>query len=162
MINIEESQLVELHLPISSENMAAESVDTEDEEEERMKRGKMFTRQNTFTLAPSGDAVGFTSPRAQVDFRWNIMVFMVPSLQQQWHKEHRYLLKVSRKNLPCFIYFSNLKRAAVGFFYLENLSSFQYSENVGLMYSKIKLLFNMLVLYNVILVMFLVFFLNMG
>jgi hypothetical protein len=46
-------------------NIVTKSADSEDDE--RRERGKSFTRQNTFTLAPSsGDEEGFASPRAQV------------------------------------------------------------------------------------------------
>jgi hypothetical protein len=45
-------------------NIVTNSADSEDDE--RRERGKIFTRQNTFTLAPSGEEEGFASPRAQV------------------------------------------------------------------------------------------------
>jgi hypothetical protein len=50
--------------PQNGGNVVTKSTDSEDDE--RRERGKIFTRQNTFTLAPSGDEEGFASPRAQV------------------------------------------------------------------------------------------------
>jgi hypothetical protein len=50
--------------PQNGGNIVTKSADSEDDE--RRERGKIFTRQNTFTLAPSGDEEGFASPRAQV------------------------------------------------------------------------------------------------
>jgi hypothetical protein len=50
--------------PQNGGNIVTKSAESEDDE--RRERGKIFTRQNTFTLAPSGDEEGFASPRAQV------------------------------------------------------------------------------------------------
>ena len=52
------------------EHMADASADTgdnhEEDEEERIPRGKMLTRQNTFTLGSSSGVPGRNSPRAEV------------------------------------------------------------------------------------------------
>jgi hypothetical protein len=66
-------------------NIVTKSADSEDDE--RRERGKIFTRQNTFTLAPSGDEEGFASPRAQV--------LLKMSSQFNIHKVHVYgLIKI--------------------------------------------------------------------
>ena len=55
---------------LTSEHMADASADTgdnhEEDEEERIPRGKMLTRQNTFTLGSSNGVPGRNSPRAEV------------------------------------------------------------------------------------------------
>ena len=55
---------------LTSEHMADASADTgdnhEEDEEERIPRGKMLTRQNTFTLGSSSGVPGRNSPRAEV------------------------------------------------------------------------------------------------